>query len=272
MERKPASIFLLDSTVSQLVPHHRDYGLFGCDGVGAAHFGAGFFGCEHPFDACAGGVALFLPCGNFADEALGVVDSAIQALAAEHADLDLDHVEPAGMLRTIGAGLPSLIARVARLSLQSRRPPISPPKRAWSSRHGGVRRAASASFTKDRASSRVSSRRSRGLSLTRMGGAIGKSEIIVRHPELASRGPKLLEQLRSRRFVSRRRSMRLALVRLVLRSLARLRSRSILVVQTEPIMPGVSGQLREPRLAHSLATTIPSKWFRGWKRWEYGYC
>ena len=39
-----------------------------------------------------------LACGDFADEALGVVDSAIQALAAEHADLDLDHVEPAGML------------------------------------------------------------------------------------------------------------------------------------------------------------------------------
>ena len=40
---------------------------------------------------------MFLPCGDFADEALGVVDSAIQALAAEHADLDLDHVEPTGM-------------------------------------------------------------------------------------------------------------------------------------------------------------------------------
>jgi hypothetical protein len=36
---------------------------------------------------------LFFPCGDFADEALGVVDSAIQALAAEHADLDLDVVE-----------------------------------------------------------------------------------------------------------------------------------------------------------------------------------
>jgi hypothetical protein len=41
---------------------------------------------------------LLLPCGDFTDEALGVVDSAIQALAAEHADLDLDHVEPTGML------------------------------------------------------------------------------------------------------------------------------------------------------------------------------
>ena len=32
------------------------------------------------------------------DEALRIVDSAVQALAAQHADLDLDHVEPAGVL------------------------------------------------------------------------------------------------------------------------------------------------------------------------------
>ena len=61
-------------------------------------FGAGFVGCEHPFDAGAGGVSLSLPCGDFADKALGVVDSAVQALAAEHADLDLDHIEPTGVL------------------------------------------------------------------------------------------------------------------------------------------------------------------------------
>src|SRR5713101_6871207 len=48
-----------------------------------------------PFDAGAGGVSLSFPCGDFADEAVGVVDSAVQALAAEHADLDLDHIEPA---------------------------------------------------------------------------------------------------------------------------------------------------------------------------------
>ena len=41
---------------------------------------------------------MFLPCGDFADEAVGVVDSAIQALATEHTDLNLNHVEPAGML------------------------------------------------------------------------------------------------------------------------------------------------------------------------------
>ena len=41
---------------------------------------------------------MFFPCRYFAEEALWIVDSAIRALAAEHADLDLDHVEPAGML------------------------------------------------------------------------------------------------------------------------------------------------------------------------------
>jgi len=37
-------------------------------------------------------VALLLPGGDFANETLGGVDSAIQALAAKHANLDLDHV------------------------------------------------------------------------------------------------------------------------------------------------------------------------------------
>jgi Hsp70 protein len=49
----------------------------------------------------AGGVSLSCPCGDFADEALGIVDSAVQTLAAEHADLDLDHVEPAGVLGSV---------------------------------------------------------------------------------------------------------------------------------------------------------------------------
>ena len=35
---------------------------------------------------------------HFADEALRIVNSFGQALAAQHADLDLDHVEPAGVL------------------------------------------------------------------------------------------------------------------------------------------------------------------------------
>jgi hypothetical protein len=41
---------------------------------------------------------LFLPCGDFVDETLWIVDSTVQALCAEHADLDLDRVEPTGML------------------------------------------------------------------------------------------------------------------------------------------------------------------------------
>jgi hypothetical protein len=32
------------------------------DERGAAHFGAGLVGCEHPFDAGAGGVSLSFPC------------------------------------------------------------------------------------------------------------------------------------------------------------------------------------------------------------------
>ena len=62
-------------------------------GIGTAHFGAGFGGCEHPFDAGGSGVSLSFPRGDFADEAFRVVDSAVQALTAQDADLDLDHVE-----------------------------------------------------------------------------------------------------------------------------------------------------------------------------------
>jgi hypothetical protein len=67
-------------------------------GVCAAHFGAGFVGCEHPFDAGTGGISLSFPSGDFASKPLGVIDSAIEALAAQDADLDLDHVEPTGVL------------------------------------------------------------------------------------------------------------------------------------------------------------------------------
>jgi hypothetical protein len=56
------------------------------------------FFCEHPFDACSCGVALSLPCADFGDEAVGVVDPAIQALAAQDPNLDFDHVQPAGVL------------------------------------------------------------------------------------------------------------------------------------------------------------------------------
>lgn len=72
--------------------------LCGRVGIGAPHFGADFVGCEHRFDTSAGGVALSFPDGDIADEMLWVVDSAVQALAAQDDDLDLDHVEPAGVL------------------------------------------------------------------------------------------------------------------------------------------------------------------------------
>ena len=39
-----------------------------------------------------------LPCSDLTDEAAGVVNASVQALAVEDADLDLDHVEPAGVL------------------------------------------------------------------------------------------------------------------------------------------------------------------------------
>src|ERR1700738_1717247 len=64
----------------------------------ASSCGAGFVGCEHPSDAGAGGVSVPFPGVDFAAEPVWVVDSAVEALAAQHADLDLDHVEPTGML------------------------------------------------------------------------------------------------------------------------------------------------------------------------------
>jgi hypothetical protein len=53
-----------------------------CVGIGTAHFGAGFGGCEHPFDAGGSGVSLSFPRGDFANGAFRVVDSAVQALTA----------------------------------------------------------------------------------------------------------------------------------------------------------------------------------------------
>jgi hypothetical protein len=41
---------------------------------------------------------LSFPGGDFAAQSLGVVDPAIQALAPQDADFDLDHVEPACVL------------------------------------------------------------------------------------------------------------------------------------------------------------------------------
>jgi len=45
-----------------------------------AHFGAGLFGCEHPFDAGDDGVALLLPDGCLGGQLLDTFDAAVKAL------------------------------------------------------------------------------------------------------------------------------------------------------------------------------------------------
>lgn len=57
-----------------------------------------FFGCEHPVDAGAALVSLPLPGGDFAHERVLVGDSPVKTLGAQDADLDLDQVEPTGVL------------------------------------------------------------------------------------------------------------------------------------------------------------------------------
>jgi hypothetical protein len=54
-----------------------------------AHFGAGLFGCEHPFDASPGRIALLLPGHDLGGQLFDTVDAAIKALGRQHADLDL---------------------------------------------------------------------------------------------------------------------------------------------------------------------------------------
>jgi hypothetical protein len=44
-------------------------------GIGTAHFGAGFVGCEHPFDAGSGCISLSLPSGDFRHQAFAIVDA-----------------------------------------------------------------------------------------------------------------------------------------------------------------------------------------------------
>ena len=67
-------------------------------GLGSGHLGPGLVCCEHPFDAGAAVVALLLPCRDFGSGLVVVCHSAIEALAAQDADFDLDHVEPTGVL------------------------------------------------------------------------------------------------------------------------------------------------------------------------------
>src|SRR5450755_2248477 len=70
-------------------------------GISTAHFGARFFGCEHPVDAGALGVASLLPGGGFGDEARVAFDAPVEALESQDADLDLHHVQPTGVLGDI---------------------------------------------------------------------------------------------------------------------------------------------------------------------------
>jgi hypothetical protein len=52
-------------------------------GVGAIHFGAGFIGCEHPFDASAVGIASLLPGRGFGDARSVAIDAPTEALVGE---------------------------------------------------------------------------------------------------------------------------------------------------------------------------------------------
>src|ERR687889_1425488 len=55
------------------------------------------FGCELPTDACAGCIALALPGFDLSVENVTLADAAVQALAVQHTDLNLGHVQPTGM-------------------------------------------------------------------------------------------------------------------------------------------------------------------------------
>jgi hypothetical protein len=54
--------------------------------------------CEHPIDSGARLVALFFLGGDFGDEAVFFVKAPVEALAAQDADFDFDHVQPTGVL------------------------------------------------------------------------------------------------------------------------------------------------------------------------------
>ena len=56
---------------------------------------ARLLGIEHPFDPRPGLVALLYPGSDFRDQFLAVADASIETLTAKHADLELDHIQPA---------------------------------------------------------------------------------------------------------------------------------------------------------------------------------
>src|SRR5450759_3136809 len=61
-------------------------------------FWRGLSQLETPFDASARGIALSFPGSDLGYVFLLGGDAPVEALTAQHADLDLDHVQPAGML------------------------------------------------------------------------------------------------------------------------------------------------------------------------------
>src|SRR4029079_19771739 len=67
-------------------------------GIDPAQLRASTIDREHPLDASLLGIAATLPCGDLFDERRLVWDPTIETLVDHHADLDLDHVEPAGVL------------------------------------------------------------------------------------------------------------------------------------------------------------------------------
>ena len=46
-------------------------------------------------------VALLFPGGDFGDEAIFFVNASVEALAAQDADFDFDHVQPTGVLGAV---------------------------------------------------------------------------------------------------------------------------------------------------------------------------
>src|SRR5271166_2125281 len=84
-------------------------------GIGTRQSGSGVVGGEQPVDSSAALVSLRLPDVDLGNQPVGAFDSAIETLAFEHADLDLNHVEPAGMLgRVVEVEPPEHAARLGR--------------------------------------------------------------------------------------------------------------------------------------------------------------
>src|SRR3990172_4072201 len=69
--------------------------------IGLTHLRARLVRREHPFDLSAGAVALAFPRSHLRLESVTLADAPVQALLAQHAYLDVDHVQPAGVLGNI---------------------------------------------------------------------------------------------------------------------------------------------------------------------------